>query len=102
MSSKASKQVSSTTNVEVIQIHQYRVDLLNDDYSTFDFVIEVLMRVFRKSQDEAERITRKVHVEGKGIAGVYPREIAVMKVRLVRSMADAAGYPLQAVIEEES
>ncbi len=100
MSERTSREVRSTTNVEVIQVRKCRVFLLNDDYSTFEFVIEVLMKVFRKSVSEAERITKKVHFEGRGVAGEYPREIALMKVHLVHSMADAAGFPLQAVVED--
>ncbi len=89
------------TNVDVIdvQIPMFRVVLYNDDYTTFDFVISILMQVFRKSEQEAVRITMHVHQRGKGVAGTYPREIAEMKVREVHQLAEAAGYPLRAGIE---
>jgi ATP-dependent Clp protease adaptor protein ClpS len=78
----------------------YKVVLLNDDYTTMAFVVEILESVFQKSPAEAHRIMMQVHVGGKGIAGVYPWEIAEAKVETVRSMARAAEYPLQAAIEE--
>lgn len=78
----------------------YKVVLLNDDYSTMDFVIHVLESVFQKSPAEAYRIMMQVHLQGKGLAGVYPWDIAETKVDTVTSMAKAAGFPLRAVIEQ--
>jgi ATP-dependent Clp protease adaptor protein ClpS len=78
----------------------YKVVLLNDDYTTMEFVIEVLTAVFQKSPSEAYQIMMHVHVNGRGIAGVYPWEVAETKVDTVISLARDAGYPLQAVTEE--
>ena len=78
----------------------YKVVLLNDDYSTMDFVIHVLESVFQKSPSEAYGIMMQVHVNGRGIAGVYPFEIAETKVDTVATMARDAGFPLRATIEE--
>lgn len=78
----------------------YKVVLLNDDYSTMDFVIHVLESVFQKSPAEAYRIMMQVHLQGKGLAGIYPWDIAETKVDTVTSMAKAAGFPLRAVIEQ--
>ena len=78
----------------------FKVLLLNDDYSTMDFVVEVLESVFQKSPAEAYRIMMAVHLQGKGLAGVYPWEIADTKVETVKSMAREAGYPLRAALEE--
>ncbi len=75
--------------------------LLNDDYTTMDFVIEILEGVFQRSPAEAYRIMMHVHLNGRGIAGVYPWEIAETKVDTVTSMAREAGYPLRAALEEE-
>jgi ATP-dependent Clp protease adaptor protein ClpS len=80
---------------------RYKVILLNDDYTTMDFVIEILERVFQRSPAEAYRIMMHVHLNGRGIAGVYPWEIAETKVDTVTSMAREAGYPLRAAVEED-
>lgn len=79
---------------------QYNVVLLNDDYSTMDFVVHVLESVFQKSPAEAHGIMMQVHVNGRGLAGVYPHEIAETKVDTVALMAREAGFPLRAVMEE--
>jgi len=78
----------------------YKVILLNDDYTTMEFVVQVLETVFQKSPAEAYRIMMAVHQGGRGIAGTYPWEVAETKAELVISMAREAGYPLKAVTEE--
>ncbi|MBN2532161.1 MAG: ATP-dependent Clp protease adaptor ClpS [Spirochaetales bacterium] len=80
---------------------KYKVILLNDDYTTFDFVISVLVEVFRKPHLEAIRITMDVHKRGYGLCGVYTKEIAETKVATVHQMSESAGYPLRCVMEEE-
>ena len=96
---QSNHNVDSDVDVLDIQIPMFRVILYNDDYSTFDFVIHVLMSIFRKSEEEAKQITMNVHRKGKGVAGTYPKEIAEMKVAQVHQMAELAGYPLRAGIE---
>jgi len=78
----------------------YKVVLLNDDYTTFEFVIEILKSVFNKTEEEAINLTLKVDREGSAAVGVYPYEVAEMKVNKVHSLARSAGYPLRARIEE--
>jgi ATP-dependent Clp protease adaptor protein ClpS len=78
----------------------YKVVLINDDYSTMEFVIQVLETVFQKSPAEAFRIMMQVHTQGAGIAGVYPWEVAETKVDTVTKMAKSAGFPLRAMTEE--
>jgi ATP-dependent Clp protease adaptor protein ClpS len=78
----------------------YRVVLLNDDYSTMEFVIHVLETVFQKSPSEAYGTMMQVHLQGRGVAGVYPWEVAETKVDTVTTMARGAGFPLRATIEE--
>lgn len=80
---------------------KYKVLLLNDDYSTMEFVIEVLSSVFRKSLSESERIMLEVHNNGRAICGVYTKEIAYTKVSQVKQMARKAKFPLKAIAEEE-
>ena len=86
---------------EVKEPRRFRVLLHNDDYTTMEFVIQVLVGVFRKSESEAARIMLMVHNEGMGVCGVYPAEVAETKVAMVRQMAREAGYPLRCSMEEE-
>jgi ATP-dependent Clp protease adaptor protein ClpS len=78
----------------------YQVVLLNDDYSTMEFVIHVLETVFERSPAEAYRIMMQVHQNGRGIAGVYVWEIAETKADKVATLAREAGFPLRATVEE--
>jgi ATP-dependent Clp protease adaptor protein ClpS len=86
--------------IEVLLPRLYKVILLNDDYTTFDFVIEVLKSIFGKTEEEAINLTLKVDREGSAVVGLYPYEIAEMKVSKVHTLARNAGYPLRARIEE--
>ena len=79
---------------------RYAVILHNDDYTTMEFVIEVLMRFFRKTHEESMQITLRVHHEGKGLAGIYGHQIAETKAAQVAEYAKAQGFPLKASIEE--
>ena len=78
----------------------YNVVLLNDDYTTMEFVLEILETLFQKSPAEAFGIMMNVHRNGRGLAGVYTWEVAETKVDKVASLAAEAGYPLRATIEE--
>ena len=78
----------------------YKVLLLNDDYTTMEFVVHVLEEVFQKSPAEAYQIMMHVHVHGRGLAGIYPWEVAETKAETVIAMARDAGFPLKAVTEE--
>ncbi len=79
---------------------KYKVLLHNDDYTTMDFVIEILMAIFHKSRFEAEQIMLKVHREGKAVCGIYTYDIAQTKVYQVRKLAKSNGFPLLATVEE--
>jgi ATP-dependent Clp protease adaptor protein ClpS len=79
----------------------WRVLLFNDDYTTMEFVIEVLMEVFRKTMPEATRVMLTVHRSGKGVAGVYTREVAETKATQATDRARTAGYPLLVTTEPE-
>ncbi|HUG52664.1 MAG TPA: ATP-dependent Clp protease adapter ClpS [Vicinamibacteria bacterium] len=78
----------------------FKVVLLNDDYTTMEFVVHVLQTVFNKSSPEAYRIMIQVHIKGKGVCGTYTYEIAETKVSTVHEMARDNGFPLRATIEE--
>ena len=79
----------------------YKVILLNDDYPTMEFVIQVLEEVFNKPPAEAYRIMMLVHTEGHGICGAYSYEVAETKVATTQDLARRDGFPLQATLEEE-
>jgi ATP-dependent Clp protease adaptor protein ClpS len=78
----------------------YNVVLLNDDYTPMAFVVDVLEAIFLKSPAEAYRIMMQVHLNGRGIAGVYPWDIAETKADNVMALAVKAGHPLKATVEE--
>ena len=79
---------------------QYAVILHNDDYTTVEFVVEVLKRFFHKSDAEAEKVTISVHKNGKGVAGVYNFEIAETKTVQVKEAARERGFPLKCTAEK--
>jgi ATP-dependent Clp protease adaptor protein ClpS len=78
----------------------YNVVLLNDDYTPMQFVVDVLETLFQKSPSEAYRVMMQVHLNGRGVAGVYPWEVAETKVDTLLTLAREAGHPLQATIED--
>ena len=78
----------------------YKVLLLNDDFTPMDFVIIVLEKYFSLNREQATRIMLKVHMEGRGLCGVYPRDVAATKVEQVVSFARENQHPLACVMEE--
>jgi ATP-dependent Clp protease adaptor protein ClpS len=80
---------------------KYKVLLLNDDYTTMEFVVFVLMQVFRHSQASATRVMLHIHNTGVGVAGIYSREVAETRVAQVEKVAREAGHPLQCTLEPE-
>ena len=78
----------------------YKVLLLNDDFTPMDFVILVLQKFFSMDREQATRIMLKVHTEGRGICGVYPRDVAATKVEQVTAFARDHQHPLACVLEE--
>ena len=80
---------------------RYRVLLHNDDYTTMEFVVDVLVRYFRKSATEATHVMLQVHTHGVGIAGTYTREVAETKVAQVTEAARGEGFPLLLTLEPE-
>ncbi len=77
----------------------YVVVLMNDDYTPMDFVIEILQQYFAMNLDQATQVMLTVHYEGKGVAGVYPRDIAETKANQVNNYARSQGHPLLCQIE---
>lgn len=93
------EKLQERTEVQKKEPELYQVVLLNDDYTTMEFVVHVLESVFEKSPAEAFQIMMHVHRNGRGIAGVYPWEVAETKVETVTSLARESGFPLKAVAE---
>ena len=85
----------SATDIALEEPTLYQVILFNDDWTTMDFVIDVLMRIFEKNNDEAVEVMLKIHKEGSGICGVYPYDIAELKARITLDLAKQNGYPLR-------
>jgi ATP-dependent Clp protease adaptor protein ClpS len=93
------EKVEETIKVKIPNM--YKVLLHNDDTTTFDFVIMVLIRIFHKSVEDAIEVTKAIHLEGQGIAGApYTREIAEEKTSEVNTFARVNGFPLTATFEE--
>jgi len=78
----------------------YRVILLNDNFTTMEFVVNVLMGVFQKGEEDATRIMLDVHHKGRGTVGVYPWDIAQTKANQVHNLARQYEFPLKCVVEQ--
>jgi ATP-dependent Clp protease adaptor protein ClpS len=78
----------------------FKVMLLNDDYTPMEFVVVVLQKFFGMTRERATQVMLKVHREGIGICGVYPRDVATTKVQLVAAYSRKHQHPLQCVMEE--
>ena len=78
----------------------YKVMLLNDDYTPMEFVVAIIQEYFNKDSETAVQIMLSVHRQGRGVCGVYSKDVAATKVELVLSHARRAGHPLQCVMEE--
>ena len=92
---------SIKTNFLVKEPELYKVVMLNDNYTTMEFVVEILIDIFGKSEAEARKIMLAVHKQGRGVAGVYVYDIAVSKIEQVDRKAKEQGFPLKCVVEKE-
>ena len=89
-----------TVEDELKEPRQFKVLLHNDDYTSMDFVVEVLMNVFGKSETEAFAVMMSVHEKGIGLCGIFTAEVAETKVQIVHQMARARSFPLRCSMEE--
>ena len=80
-------------DIKIKHPKRYKVLILNDDYTSMDFVVDVLVGIFRKTSVEASKIMMEVHQKGAGIAGIYPYDIGMTKVQEVKRMAKEEKYP---------
>ena len=95
------EMVDSETREEVKEPPMYKVLLHNDDYTSMEFVIEILLSVFNKSIEDATITMLKVHREGIGICGVYTYEVAETKVNTVHALAGEREFPLKCTMEQD-
>ena len=86
---------------EVTEPPMYKVLLHNDDFTTKAFVVEILMGIFNKSQEEATHLMWHIHKNGIGVCGIYPLEVAETKIAQVTALAREYGYPLKSTMEAE-
>lgn len=93
--------VATKTRNVVKRPKRFKVILHNDDYTTMEFVIFILQKVFFKSGVEAQEIMLKIHNEGAGVCGVYIHEVAETKIVKVNSLSKENGHPLRCSLEEE-
>ncbi len=93
-------EVIAETREDITEPPMYKVLLHNDDYTTMEFVVELLMSVFHKSFEDATRIMLNVHKTGQGMCGIYTFEIAETKVETTHELAMERGFPLKSSIEK--
>ena len=93
-------KVKSEGKIKIKKPKDYKVIMYNDDYTTMEFVIEVLVRIFNKSIADAEKIMLDVHKKGRGVAGIYSYDIAVTKATTAMSLAKEQDFPFKLTVEE--
>ena len=97
---KISEEVE--VDLELQEPEMFRVLLHNDDYTSMDFVVNILMKIFHKNSQEAEMIMIKIHEKGSAICGVYTYEVAQTKAEQVKKLAKQNEFPLLATIEKDN
>ncbi len=95
------EQIKEDTEKKLEEPPMFKVVLYNDDFTTKAFVVEVLVLIFHKGAAEATELMWQVHRQGRGVAGVYPREVAETKVATARTLARENGFPLQLSMEPD-
>jgi ATP-dependent Clp protease adaptor protein ClpS len=89
------------TEKEVKEPPMYKVFLHNDDYTTMEFVVEILLHVFNKSVEDSTAIMLNVHRKGIGLCGIYTHEVSETKMDMVHTLAQEHGFPLKCTMERE-
>lgn len=98
---KTNSTVIERANIKVKKPKNYKVIMHNDDFTTMEFVVAILNIIFNKDLEEANKIMMDVHKNGKGIAGVYPYDIAISKTNKAMLMAKNEGFPFKLTVEED-
>lgn len=94
------RETTEKTRIHIREPKHYRVIMHNDDFTTMDFVVEILTDIFRKDPSEAERLMLMVHESGRAAVGSYPYDIAVTKVNAATARAKKQGFPFRMTVEE--
>ena len=92
---KQQTAVRDRTNTNLREPRRYKVIIYNDDFTTMDFVVDVLVSVFFKAKDEATAIMLSVHANGSAVVGIYSYDVAISKVRKATMMARKENFPLR-------
>lgn len=92
--------VSNKSKIKVQKPKSYKVVMHNDDFTSMEFVVAVLVDIFKKSIDEANKIMLDVHNRGVGVAGIYSYDIAITKVATAMALAKEEGFPFKLTVEE--
>lgn len=98
---KSQTQTREQVRTNLRQPKRYKVMMHNDDFTSMDFVVKVLVEVFFKSEEEANALMLKVHHSDKAVVGIYTYDIAVSKARKATNMAREKGFPLRLSVEPE-
>ena len=98
---KEQSQIRERQRTNLKEPRRYKVIIYNDDFTTMEFVVMILVQVFLKSEEEAQTLMLLVHHSDKAVVGIYSYDIAVSKVRKATNMAREQGYPLRLTVEPE-
>ena len=98
---KEQSYIRERQKVDLKEPQRYKVTIYNDDFTTMEFVVKILVEVFYKSEAEAEVLMLKVHHSDKAVVGIYSYDVATSKVRKATNMAREAGFPLRLTVEPE-
>ena len=98
---KEQSSIRERQRIDLQEPRRYKVTIYNDDFTTMEFVVKILVEVFFKSETEAETLMLQVHHSDKAVVGIYSYDVATSKVHKATSMARDAGYPLRLTVEPE-
>ena len=98
---KEQSQLRERQRINLKEPRRYKVIIYNDDFTTMEFVVIILIRVFFKSEEEAKALMLKVHHSGKAVVGIYTYDIALSKTQKATTMAREHGFPLRLSVEPE-
>ena len=94
-------QIDEKIKQKITEPLKYKVIFVNDDQTPMDFVVDLLIQIFKHSQESAKKLTMKIHEEGSAVVGVYTFEIAEQKAVECTKISREQGFPLQVAIEKE-